>query len=337
MVVIKGRRPGGFEDDSDSESDDEDDAATAEGVSYTDSEYSSTYASVDKSKSTTQTTPKNIKISPQLARLTLFHGCKMKKRNWDYSVMNPTHHMHSFSENKVKTMCRQHKTKKWLVYNQSHMTRTYPAGSRVDSSNYNPLLAWSVGCQMVALNFQTPDAPLKLNDGRFRENGGCGYVLKPSALMIKSDYADTNEPTLLSIRVLSGSCLPKPKGQRSGECIDPLVKVSLYDIINLEREICTTYTTEVRTKNGFFPSWKGEEFEFTVENVAVAMLLLTVYDKGDVGSKDEFIAAASIPITCLREGYRSVQLFDANNTRSGVFDFASLLIDVRKKQAVAEI
>lgn len=199
------------------------------------------------------------------------------------------------------------------------------------------MLAWSVGCQMVALNFQTSDAPLKLNDGRFRENGGCGYVLKPSALMIKRAYTEPEEPTYLTIRVLSGSCLPKPRGQRSGECIDPYVKVSLYDVINEEKEVCTAYTTETRAKNGFFPIWKGEEFEFEVENLAVAMLLLAVYDKGDVGSKDEFIASASIPITCLREGIRSVQLFDANNTRSGVFDFASLLIEVKKEQAVAEI
>ena len=68
----------------------------------------------------------------------------------------------------------------WRMYNVQHLTRTYPAGLRVDSSNYNPILAWAVGCQLVALNFQTPDAPLVLNDGRFRENQQCGYVLKPS-------------------------------------------------------------------------------------------------------------------------------------------------------------
>ena len=65
------------------------------------------------------------------------------------------------------------------------MSRTYPSGSRIDSSNYIPILAWSAGCQMAALNIQTPDEALLINDGRFRENGGCGYVLKPSILMMK--------------------------------------------------------------------------------------------------------------------------------------------------------
>lgn len=35
------------------------------------------------------------------------------------------------------------------------MSRIYPKGTRVDSSNYNPQPFWNVGCQMVALNYQT--------------------------------------------------------------------------------------------------------------------------------------------------------------------------------------
>ena len=62
--------------------------------------------------------------------------------------------------------------------------RTYPAGSRVDSSNYDPRLAWSMGCQMVALNFQTPDRPMHLNMSKFEENGRAGYVLKPDFLRL---------------------------------------------------------------------------------------------------------------------------------------------------------
>lgn len=34
--------------------------------------------------------------------------------------------------------------------------RTYPKGSRVDSSNYNPQTMWNAGIQMVAINFQKP-------------------------------------------------------------------------------------------------------------------------------------------------------------------------------------
>lgn len=42
-----------------------------------------------------------------------------------------------------------------LRYNKQQLSRIYPKGTRVDSSNYMPQLFWNVGCQLVALNFQT--------------------------------------------------------------------------------------------------------------------------------------------------------------------------------------
>lgn len=39
-------------------------------------------------------------------------------------------------------------------FTQRNILRVYPAGTRVDSSNYNPVLAWNHGAQMVALNMQ---------------------------------------------------------------------------------------------------------------------------------------------------------------------------------------
>lgn len=317
MVVLKGRRPDGTadEDDTDEGTDDEEQPLRSE----------------DQMKAQQKL---SVKIAPQLAKLTLFHGTGHK--SWDKSVRNPTHHMHSFSESKVRTLCKTFKSRKWTVYNQTHMTRTYPSGKRVDSSNYNPMLAWSTGCQLVALNFQTPDPFLRINDGRFRENGGCGYVLKPSTLMMKDDVA---EPATmrLSLRVLSASCLPKPKGQKRGECIDPYVKVTLFDVKeNEERDIITPETTNVVSSNGFFPIWNQEKFTFKVENTSVAILQLNVWDK-DVGTKDDFIASAAVPIRCLRPGIRSVRLYDSNNTRSGAFDFASLLVEIKTKMILTDI
>ena len=188
---------------------------------------------------------------------------------------------------------------------------------------------------MVALNFQTQDAFLRLNDGRFRENGNCGYVLKPSALMVRDDGAmKSSRPMKLSLRVLSGSCLPKPKGARQGDCIDPYVKVAIYDVYNREKEAITEHVTSVVRMNGFFPIWAGQEkFSFSVWNWPVAMLQLTVYDK----NKEEFIACSSIPVSCLRQGIRCVRLYDNTNTRSGAFDFASLLVEVKTSKIVGEI
>lgn len=40
-------------------------------------------------------------------------------------------------------------------YNKSQLSRIYPKGTRVDSSNFMPQLFWNAGCQLVALNYQT--------------------------------------------------------------------------------------------------------------------------------------------------------------------------------------
>jgi len=71
---------------------------------------------------------------------------------------------------------------KFIKLNSTHLSRIYPRGSRVMSSNYDPIPLWRAGCQLIALNFQADDRPLMLNRAMFKQNGGCGYVLKPKIL-----------------------------------------------------------------------------------------------------------------------------------------------------------
>jgi phosphatidylinositol phospholipase C delta len=325
MVVVKGRRPPDLDlDDAEEYEDDvSDDGApsTVFGSEFGDSEIAKAKKSL------------HYKISPSLARLTLFHGNKLK--NWESSILNPTHYMHSFSENKVRSLARKTDRMTWTVYNETHLSRTYPGGSRVDSSNYLPILPWSLGCQLVALNFQTNDVGLKLNDGRFRENGHCGYVLKPNTVLEMHYKEESNdlESLKVSVRVLTGACIPKPNEEMNGEVINPYVKVSMYDVKNGDRAGFQSFDTGVCYNNGFNPIWNSEKFSFRVDNTAVAMLHLAIYDKESAPTvSDTFVASASIPISCLRKGLRSVKLFDTANTRSGAIDFASLLIEIKQSK-----
>lgn len=93
-------------------------------------------------------------------------------------------------------------------------SRIYPKGTRVDSSNLDPCPPWAAGNQLVALNYQTPCVQMHLNDSKFRENGGCGYVLKPfymlNPVMPKSGFR-------LVVNVISAQRLPKPEGETKGE------------------------------------------------------------------------------------------------------------------------
>ena len=67
---------------------------------------------------------------------------------------NRSYEISSFAEDKAQSLIRDY-GKEFVAYNQRQLSRIYPRGTRFDSSNYNPYLFWPVGCQMVALNYQT--------------------------------------------------------------------------------------------------------------------------------------------------------------------------------------
>jgi phosphatidylinositol phospholipase C delta len=124
MVVIKGRRPLNMDvDDYDVDLSDDEDGT---GAPSTAPSSSMNYMGGDLAAASAAggTAPKvHHRVSPALARLTLLHGAKLK--GWDASVMSPTHHMHSFSESRVRSLCKKTDRRKWVIYNQSHMSRAY--------------------------------------------------------------------------------------------------------------------------------------------------------------------------------------------------------------------
>jgi hypothetical protein len=64
----------------------------------------------------------------------------------------------------------------------------------------------------VALNFQTPGLPMDLQNGKFLDNGGSGYILKPDILRDTTLGFNPNEPeyddhpVTLTIRVRLMAC-----------------------------------------------------------------------------------------------------------------------------------
>jgi hypothetical protein len=104
--------------------------------------------------------------------------------------------------------------------------------------------------------------------------------------------------------------------------VDPLVKVELHDVKRSkgkEEYTNTSHLTSVIDDNGLSPVWNDKGKEFQVENPAVAMFQFSLLDKDLVG--DDKVACAAIPVSCLRQGWRSVQLYDRRNTRTGAFRF----------------
>ena len=90
-----------------------------------------------------------------------------------------------------------HISKYFFRYHHIQLSRVYPKAQRVGSDNYNPVPMWNVGSQMTALNFQTGDKPMQLNQAKFMQNGGCGYVLRPE-YMFQPNYSPLEPSTISS-------------------------------------------------------------------------------------------------------------------------------------------
>jgi phosphatidylinositol phospholipase C delta len=74
----------------------------------------------------------------------------------------------------------------------------------VDYTNKDPQPPRTARNHNVALNYQTSDVPMHCNRGRFRENGNCGYVLKPQSMLVPT--IPTGKGLRMIFTVVSGAC-----------------------------------------------------------------------------------------------------------------------------------
>jgi len=272
-------------------------------------------------------------ISLELAKITLFHSLKF--RYWENSLALPFHYMHNISESKTIQIIQGNKMEvvKWREFNKHHLTRIYSKQKILQNPlrNFNPIIPWSIGCQIVCINHKPCDPYVLVNDGRFRVNGSCGYVLKPDYMTDFVKYSqtltpNTPDPECWNFRVLCGHNISRPTKKTMTGRINPLVKISLYDggISNP-----CVHVTKVVKANGLCPVWnEALGVTFHVLEPVVAVILVTLWDWHEGNSTEELISASAVPVSSLREGYRSVALFDSNHRRCGAHLYSSLLLKV---------
>ncbi len=279
-------------------------------------------------KRATEYNEKMARITPiptSLAKMTFLHSTK--HRHWDKSFDLPNTHVHSFAQGVLDEMKARdpQNPDRLKEFTTEHICRTFPSWKDMtgcDKINSEPLFLWALGCQLVALNYGTFDEHILKADGRFRRNGSCGYVLKPEHLTHDDPLRERKETWCID--VLGGSCLPSPETMKKTS-INPYVKVVVYDGDIEGKKV--EHRTKVVMKNGINPIWDEKSgITFTSINPSLSICVFTVWHKGEHG--EEYIAGAALPLSSMREGFRSVALFDAYHTRSGPHSYASLLVKV---------
>uniref|UniRef100_A0A673IDM9 Phosphoinositide phospholipase C n=1 Tax=Sinocyclocheilus rhinocerous TaxID=307959 RepID=A0A673IDM9_9TELE len=217
------------------------------------------------------------------------------------SKRNKYFEMSSFVETKGMDTLKN-SPMEFVEYNKKQLSRIYPKGTRVDSSNYMPQLFWNVGCQMVALNFQTLDLPMQLNMGVFEYNCHCGYLLKPE-FMRRTDkhfdpftmgIVDGIVANTIKIKIISGQFLNDKK-------VGVYVEV---DMFGLPADTKRKYRTKTSNNNSLDPVWDDETFVFNkVVLPTLASLRVAVYEENG-----KFIGHRILPVSALRPGYHYICL-----------------------------
>ena len=207
---------------------------------------------------------------------------------------------------------------------------------------YSLVVIASIG--FAALSLHTDDTHLlaaQLNNGLFRANGGCGYILKPTALRghVTELAWDGRSVSVARLTILWGEVLLHPQLRRyqannadgamdfhpppskltahslRHEGLMPYVVVEAYGgkfagvASSTSAVLNGAKFTSDWELNGFAPVW-NQRCEIAVSNAAQALVRICVYSVRS-SSVDEFIGAAVLPFWALRPGRRVVELTDA--------------------------
>uniref|UniRef100_A0A8C5QKT2 Phosphoinositide phospholipase C n=1 Tax=Leptobrachium leishanense TaxID=445787 RepID=A0A8C5QKT2_9ANUR len=251
-----------------------------------------------------------LKLAKELSDTVIY--CKsVHFRGFDYALQNQSfYEMSSLTESKALRLATESRTG-FVKHNTRQLSRIYPDGMRTDSSNYGAVDMWNAGCQIVALNFQTPGPEMDIYQGLFQQNGFCGYVLKPDFHRQPEANAKSAQdgewwtPRKLQIKVISGQQLPKVNKKKSS-IVDPFVTIEIHGV---EHDV-EKKRTKVINNNGFNPVW-NETFDFDIHVPASALVRFLVEDY-DTATRNDFVGQYTLPLTSLQTGYRHIHLISKN-------------------------
>ncbi|KAK6352667.1 Phospholipase C [Orbilia blumenaviensis] len=260
------------------------------------------------------------KIAKELGELGVYtRGQKFK--NFSLPESKSFNHVFSLAERTFTSLCKDKEKKAQLEkHNLRYLMRVYPSGWRITSRNFDPLTFWRRGVQMVALNWQTYDTGVQLNDAMFASiSDRAGYVLKPSELrsnrLLDSTHSDSAAAKLarklvsFSVEIISAQQLPRVGKDR--DCLDSYVEIEVFSADDKARGLVTANggidksgsggmsglgaPQRRRTKtvkgNLFAPTW-NERLTFSVETRFESLVFLRFVVYNDDGNGDRTLKAS---------------------------------------------
>ncbi|KAI3757854.1 hypothetical protein L6452_05397 [Arctium lappa] len=263
-------------------------------------------------------------VAPEYRSLIAIHAGKGKGGLDDWLKVDPDKVRRlSLSEHEVEKAGKTHGPQ-IVRFTQRNILRVYPKGTRFNSSNYNPLIGWMHGAQMVAFNMQGYGRSLWLMQGMFRGNGGCGYVKKPQLLLKGGDEIFDPRielPVILTLKITlyMGEGWYYDFKHTHFDAYSPPDFYARIGIAGVAADSVMKKTKMV--EDSWNPAW-NEEFEFCLTVPELALLRIEVHEY-DMSEKDDFAGQTCLPVTELSKGIRSIPLYSQSGD---IFQSVKLLM-----------
>ena len=290
----------------------------------------------------------------------------LKFQDSDSLENRTSNHVFSLAENRFNNNCQDGDTINQLEkHNMHHLMRVYPKGSRVKSSNFDPIPCWKRGVQMAALNYQTYDEGMQINDAMFASGSAMtGYVLKPVELRPPTTQTDQMElamsrtPKVLKRRIrfgiemISAQFLPRPRNGGTDTIPNPYVEIQVYiaddkgsgaisanggqDVPSKDsrsaNSTCIRRRSKIVYNNGYNPLF-NESFQFQIETKYPSLVFVrwSVWNSRTANTDERGgpEAVFTAKLTSLLTGYRHLPLFNHNGDQ---FLFSTLFCRIWKAQ-----
>ena len=293
-------------------------------------------------------TPKkssHIKIVKALGELGVYNQGIKFNSTLDGPESREPNHIYSLMESTFNRFCQRSKDNKLAIFkhNKDYFMRVYPDQRRIKSNNFDPLIYWRRGVQMCALNWQTYDLPMQLNQAMFA--GGTdrsGYVLKPQSLRefellgIPAETLSTKRPrkqVRFTVEVISAQQLTSTINTPANKSFDPYVELEIYhanDKRDKKEDRSSVMSpvenlkacTDVARGNGFNPVF-NRKFEFVVTTKFPELIFVRWavrlsqdgHNSNGNGDKSPPIALYAAKLLSLKKGYRTLPLYNHHGDR----------------------
>ncbi|PWY77514.1 PLC-like phosphodiesterase [Aspergillus heteromorphus CBS 117.55] len=274
-------------------------------------------------------------------------------------------HVYSFAERSFESICRDADGKALFEkHNRKYLTRVYPSGFRLRSSNFDPLKFWRRGVQMAALNWQTYDVGMQMNQAMFAAGTDrTGYVLKPHSLRAVDPLDEDRKKGLerklirFSVDVISAQQLPRPRTLGPDDNINPYVEIEMFSADDRGQSFVLgeggmnasarngmsgigyphRRRTKIEQSNGYSPIF-NDRFKLSLETKYPDLVFVrwTVWSSSDgrsAGNNNSVqLATFTAKLTSLSQGYRYLPLHDTGGDQ---YLFSTLFCKIAKEEPVS--